>query len=237
MAVPQDGARSAPRLLVLITRAEEERRLEGLLADLEIPILFQCRGKGTAPSEMLDIFGLSGTTRQLTAGLLPKERIQEAFALVRRHLSVHQRGRGIALTIPVTGLQAPVLEALGAGGQSVAGTEEHLEEAMTAMHEKTEYALIWAAVASGFSEDAVDAARAAGAKGGTVLKGRRRNSPQAGQALGLPLQDGQEFVLIVVPKEKKAAIMSAICEACGLRSPAHGVVLSLPVEDAIGLEN
>ena len=31
--------------------------------------------------------------------------------------------------------------------------------------------------------------------------------------------------------------MSAICEACGLRSPAHGVVLSLPVEDAIGLEN
>ena len=42
--------------------------------------------------------------------------------------------------------------------------------------------------------------------------------------------------MIVAPKAKKSAIMSAICDACGLRTAAHGVVLSLPVEEAIGLE-
>ena len=30
--------------------------------------------------------------------------------------------------------------------------------------------------------------------------------------------------------------MTAICNACGLHTPAHGIVLSLPVDDAIGLE-
>ena len=42
-------------------------------------------------------------------------------------------------------------------------------------------------------------------------------------------------VMIVVPDEKKTEVMSAINQACGLKTKAHGVVLSLPVDDAIGL--
>ena len=38
------------------------------------------------------------------------------------------------------------------------------------------------------------------------------------------------------PREKKKAVMSAISEACGLRSKAHGIVIALPVDEAIGLE-
>lgn len=30
--------------------------------------------------------------------------------------------------------------------------------------------------------------------------------------------------------------MTAICNACGLNTPAHGTVISMPVDDAIGLE-
>ena len=235
MSVLQERAASSPRLLVLITRAEDDRRLEELLEELAFPVLYQCRGKGTAPSEMLDIFGLSGTARQLTAGLLPKSAVKEVFAAVRRTLCVHQRGRGIAVTIPVTALQAPVLDLLRDGTAS-RGAKESEEGAMAFMGESSGYAVIWASVASGFSDDVVDAARSAGAKGGTVLKGRRRNSERAGQHLGLSVQEGQEFVMIVAPKEKKSAIMSAICSACGLRTAAHGTVLSLPVEDVLGLE-
>ena len=43
--------------------------------------------------------------------------------------------------------------------------------------------------------------------------------------------------MIVAPREKKGDILSAISAACGLRSEAHGLVLSLPVEDAVGLED
>ncbi len=75
-----------------------------------------------------------------------------------------------------------------------------------------------------------------GAKGGTVLKGRRRSAQRVSEHLGISTQDGQDFVLIVVPKEKKSAVMAAISHACGLKTPAHGLVMSLPVDEALGLE-
>ena len=239
MAALQESNRFAPRMMVFITRLEDEKRLETLLEDLHIPILYQCRGKGTAPSEMLDIFGLSGTTRVITVGILPKCVVWDVFEQVGRKLSVHQRGGGIAITIPVTGIQHPILQFLNDEARSAAEQKinETMEGDMVAMQEKSEFTVIWTSVAIGFSDDVVDAARSSGAKGGTVIKGRRRNSEQVGQLLGLPVQEGQEFVLIVAPKEKKAAIMSAICTACGLRTQAHGLVFSLPVEDAMGLES
>ena len=239
MSLSQEGSLQAPRLLVFITKLEDEKRLETLLEDLHVPLFCQCRGKGTAPSEMLDIFGLSGTTRVLTAGVVPKHMVREIFDQVERYLPVRQRGGGIAITIPVTGLQSPVLQLLSSEtGGTAAGEipQEKTEGESAAMQEKSEFTVIWASVASGFSDDVVDAARSAGAKGGTVLKGRRRNSERVGQHLGLSVQDTQEFVMIVAPKAKKAEIMSAICDACGLRTEAHGVVLSLPVDEVLGLE-
>ena len=72
MTVSQESRQFFPRMVILITRLEERKKLEGMLEDLHIPICYQCRGKGTATSEMLDIFGLSGTTRLITVGILPK---------------------------------------------------------------------------------------------------------------------------------------------------------------------
>ena len=238
MAALQESNWLAPRMMVFITRLEDEKRLETLLEDLHIPILYQCRGKGTAPSEMLDIFGLSGTTRVITVGILPKCMVGDVFEQVGRKLSVHQRGGGIAITIPVTGIQHPILQFLNDEARSAAEQKinETMEGDMVAMQEKSEFTVIWVSVASGFSDDVVDAARSAGAKGGTVLKGRRRNSERLSQHLGISVQEGQEFVMIVAPRAKKSEIMSAICSACGLRTEAHGIVLSLPVDEVMGLE-
>ena len=106
---------------------------------------------------------------------------------------------------------------------------------MACSQETGNYTVIWASVACGYADDAVDAARAAGATGGTILKGRRKNTPWASMHLGVCAQEEQEFVMVVVPREQKQAVMSALAGACGLASPAHGLVLSLPVEDAVGL--
>lgn len=50
------------------------------------------------------------------------------------------------------------------------------------------------------------------------------------------MQEEQEFILMVVPKEKKAEIMAAISRACGLKTPAHGIVISIPVDEVMGIE-
>lgn len=60
--------RLAPRMVLIITNHEYRRKLEQTFQNFRIPIYYQCQGYGTAPSEMLDIFGLSGSSRLLTIG-------------------------------------------------------------------------------------------------------------------------------------------------------------------------
>lgn len=60
------------RLLLSVTQAEDEHRVVEVLQKNGIPLCFEARAKGTAPSELLDAIGLGGTTRVLTAGLLPR---------------------------------------------------------------------------------------------------------------------------------------------------------------------
>ncbi|MFR8012727.1 MAG: transcriptional regulator [Clostridia bacterium] len=238
MSVPQEAKRLSPRMVVFVTRVEDERKLTRIFESVHIPIGYQCRGQGTAPSELMDILGFGGTTRLITMGMLPQFAVKDLFEKSQQEFDFYQRGGGIVLTIPITGLQSPVFHLLNEGPRDAMEQkiQERVEKDMAEVHEKSKYNLIWASVAAGYSDDVIDAARAAGAKGGTVLHGRRRNSEHVSQHFGISLQDEQDFVMIVVPKEKKREIMTAICNSCGLHTPARGTVLALPVDDVVGLE-
>ena len=239
MNMPEQGKQFSPRMLVAITKLEDGAKLEKLFGAAHVPILHQCRGKGTAPSEMMDIFGLSGTTRLITLAFLPRQKVRELFDAMESRLAFRQKGGGIAVSIPVTGLQNHILALLKDDVRDMVEKrmEERTREDMEATEKGMEYVVIWASVSAGYSDDVVDAARSAGARGGTILKGRRRNSDQVSQYLGIPKQEEQEYVMIVAPKARKREIMAAISQSCGLKTEAHGVVLSLPVDDVIGLES
>ena len=238
MAVPQVSREYVPRMVILITKDEDQKKLEALFDSLHIPMCYQCRGKGTAPSEMLDIFGLSGTTRLITVGLLPRFMVAEMIKAAEQRLSFHKRGGGILLTVPVTGLQSPIFQLLKdeAKRELKRQIKERTEQDMAELKSHMNHVVIWVSVASGYSDEVIDAAREAGAKGGTVLRGRQRNSERVSQHLGISMQEERDFVMVVVPHEKKGEIMSAISSACGLRTEANGVIVSLPVDEVVGLE-
>ena len=222
-----------PRMVITITREEDQKKLEEVFDSMDIPMCFQFRGKGTATSEMMDIFGLRGTTRLLTGAFLSKTQVKPLFEMMNKQLSFRHKGGGIAITVPMIGMQSCVLELVNNENQDE--TEKALKGEETEMKEKSGYALIWVSVTGGYSDDVVDAARNAGAKGGTVMKGRRRSSERTSHHFGISMQEEQEFVMIVVPREKKNDTMSAIMDACGLNTKAHGVVWSLPVDEVMGL--
>ena len=222
-----------PRIVIAITREEDEKKLAEVLDSMNVSISFQLRGKGTAPSEMMDIFGLSGTTRVITFAILAKFQAVPLFEVMRRQLFFHQKGGGIAITVPIIGLQSHVLQMLNE--EARADVEETMKGDEKEMREKSEYTLICVSVGNGYSDDVIDAARDAGAKGGTIIKGRRRGSERANQLFGISIQEEQEFIMIVVPREKKNEIMSAITKVCGLGTDAHGIVISVPVDDVMGL--
>ena len=50
MSIPQEEKLTAPRMVIFVTRVEEEKELEEIFDSMHIPICYQCRGRGTAPS-------------------------------------------------------------------------------------------------------------------------------------------------------------------------------------------
>ena len=81
----------------------------------------------------------------------------------------------------------------------------------------------------------MDAARDAGAYGGTVIHAKGTGMEQAEKFMGVSLAAEKEMIFIVAKKEQKNQIMQAIMEKAGLDSKAKSIVFSLPVTDTAGL--
>ena len=96
---------------------------------------------------------------------------------------------------------------------------------------KKEMELIIAIVNSGYADDAMKAARSAGARGGTILNARGAGVDAQDRFYGITIQSEKEMVMLVVEKEHKADIS----EKTGLKQEGRGVIFSLPVEDAVGM--
>ena len=95
--------------------------------------------------------------------------------------------------------------------------------------------LILTIVERGYADDVMDAAKAAGARGGTILHARGTGAQEAEKFFGIIVQPEKELVMILVEHEMKNAIMTAICQQHGITSAGKGICFSLPVESVVGL--
>ncbi len=88
---------------------------------------------------------------------------------------------------------------------------------------------------NGFSDTAMDAARAAGAKGGTIMHGRGTASKDAEKLFNITIQPEKEIVMILVAHEVRDAVLKALYNAVGVNTEAQGIAFSLPVESTVGI--
>jgi len=95
--------------------------------------------------------------------------------------------------------------------------------------------LIVTIVNDGFSEEVVDAARAAGAEGGTIIHGRGTGIHENAKLFGMSIQPEKEIILTLVPANKTEQILEAINKAVKLDRPNTGIAFVLGVEKAYGI--
>ena len=100
---------------------------------------------------------------------------------------------------------------------------------------ETKYEMIFCIVNAGFSETVMDAAKEAGARGGTVIHARGTGQEKAEQFLGISLASEKDIVLIVTPTENKAQMMQAIMPEDGPQTRAGAIVFAVPVTDTAGM--
>lgn len=97
------------------------------------------------------------------------------------------------------------------------------------------YDLIISIVKRGYSDFVVDAARDAGATGGTIVHGRGTGIHEKQKFLGISLQPEKEMVLILVDRDKKVDTMKAICDRANFDDYNRGICFSVPVNDVMGM--
>ena len=75
----------------------------------------------------------------------------------------------------------------------------------------------------------MEAARNAGAKGGTVLRARGSANPESEEFFNINIQPEKELVMILVPKGIKDEVERAVYKDAGIAAEAKGIIFSLPV--------
>ena len=182
-------------------------------------------GHGTATSEQLDVYGLTKTEKAIVCGVADRAQSAQLFRLGRQKLLIDIPGNGIMMTIPLKSV---------AGGRTLAYlTDSPLTGGRPKM--EFEHELIVVILNEGYADFVMDAARSAGAGGGTVLHAKGTAGGRAQRFFGVNLAEEKDMVYIVAYSDEKAAIMRAISEQAGPGTEAGAICFSLPISAVSGL--
>ena len=183
-------------------------------------------GAGTAVQEMLATLGLEKSEKAVLFAIITADTWPKIQKALRRQMRIDVPGTGIAFTVPLSSI----------GGKRALGfLTEH--QTLTWKEESTlkdtRYELLLVIANQGYTGSIMDAARAAGAGGGTVIHAKGTGMEGAAPFLGMELVNEKELVLIVSRTAQKNRIMKAIMDNADKK--AGSIVFSLPVTDTAGL--
>ena len=218
----------AMKMILSIVERGQGTAIQRLYRKRHVPIHLQCPGKGTATSEIMDILGLGSSEKDVVVSFAAASAAKKLLHDLDNELRGHTGGAGIVVSIPISGLNSLVADLAAYHAESLKQKEGNEME-------RTENSLILVVCARGCTDDVMSTAKARGARGGTVVKGRLSGLEELEQAYEVELKPEREIVAIVVPTELRGPIMEAINAEHGLRSEAQAVLCSLPIEQIVRL--
>ncbi|MBQ9744615.1 MAG: P-II family nitrogen regulator [Clostridia bacterium] len=216
-------------LVLTVTKREDEKEFTEFFNSKEIPVVYSTPCRGTAKKSILDLFGVEESLKTAYYTIVTENKKTELLRGLTKEMAIDLPNRGIAVSIPLSSIGSRhALEAFADGHQN----DETENEVKDMAQCETE--LIIAICESGHTEKVMEAAREAGAAGGTVVHAKGTGAKYA-KFFGLTLADEKEMIYIVSTKENKKNIMTSIIQGAGPHTDAHAVVFSLPVSDTAGL--
>ena len=217
------------KYFIVVTQREYAERYLGYLREQTRAAVLYKLVNGTATDTALNRMGLEKTEKIMFEGLIRDECAAEFRKGLINRLDISSAGNGIAIFIPVDGIGGESAKKYLTGDAPVAKRESNMEE-------RSRLVLIIAVTDKGNTDLVMNAARSAGASGGTVAKAKGTGAEIA-KFFGISITEEKEMTYIVAKRESRDDIMRAIMEKAGRDTPAHGVTFSLPVDDVAGIRS
>lgn len=170
-------------------------------------------GKGTAENSVLQLLGLGDTSKEITYNIVDSEiesKVRDAIVAASEEKKAHF---GVLFTIDV-------------GEFIKAGDTNSPMNKNTNNGEKTmaNYQMINVIVNKGYAEDAMAAARKAGAGGGTIIGARGTAKEGDAAFFGTKIVPEKDMLMILVPSDKKEDIVKAIKDLPCFAEAGSGII-------------
>ena len=213
--------------VLAITDRHKSEKMFSLYRDAGLRMCMMSLGRGTATDEHLSLHDLEATEKAVIGGIGSAGEAKSLLKNARNKLYIDIPGNGIMLTVPLKSV---------AGGKTLSylggNTEKGGKPDMNFAHE-----LIIVILNEGHVDLVMDAARAAGAGGGTVLHAKGTGGIGTEKFFGVSLADEKDMVYIVAHSDEKAAIMRSVTEKAGPGTAAGAICFSLPISSVAGLRS
>lgn len=179
-------------VLIIIDRTQVQRVIQAL-THFEVRYYDVIFARGTVRSRWLKYLGLDDTERAILLIPYLGEDIERFLDDLDTALFLHKPGNGIAFAMDT---------------DCVYGCT--LTESSDRSKEKIMHKLITIMVDDGFAEDVMDIARAAGAKGGTIVHARGMADDRVETLFGMEIQPQREILYILAEESEVSSIEEAV---------------------------
>ena len=211
--------------VIAVTDRDKSEKMAGLYQEAGLSLSLSMLAQGTASNETLARYGLEASEKAIIGGVCGPEAAQRLRREAKRRLYIDIPGNGILMTVPIKSVAGSKTLAYLVGSGAKGGRPSM----------EFEYELIIAVMNEGYSDLLMDAARAAGAGGGTVMHAKGTAGKQEEKFFGVRIAAEKDLVYIVAHRDEKAAIMQAILEKAGPGTKAGAICFSLPISSVVGL--
>ncbi|MBE5951181.1 MAG: hypothetical protein E7260_06240 [Lachnospiraceae bacterium] len=216
-----NGKKGEMKLIVSFIERGQGNGLTKFYTEHHVSFNYHSVGIGTASSDLLDVLGIGSSEKDVIFSLAARENAERLMDRLSDNLR-NIREKGIVFTMPLTGLNnvvATVLERQVEGGR-MGGNE---------MDANVANSLILVMINQGNTDAVMNTARAAGARGGTIIRSRF-TGPEDVAGLENMMAEEKEIIAMVVPTDKRNAIMDTINKKHGIKTEAGAVILSLGID-------
>lgn len=218
------------KYLITITKREYAEDYLDFFRNYEINNVISTLCNGTASESVLSLLGLEKTEKIMFKTMVREEAVPKIIKGMLVEMDISSAGNGVAVFLPVdsVGGYSSLKQLIGESP-----IEKKENDNMNSLESKN--VLILTIVDRGGTDVVMDAARSAGARGGTVVRAKGTGAELA-KFFGVSISEEKEMVYIVARRDSRDGIMKAIMEKAGSNTDYHGILFSLPIDNVVGLK-
>ncbi len=218
-------------LMITVVNEGQANAIINLTHGVNSATSFTTHGEGTAENNVYDVLGIGDKRKQIVFSTIKKKDWPTMAKLLNERFSVSKAAKGISFLLGI--------DAVGTVSVYKFLTDRRMEikdnDKENVPMNKSNYEVIFAIVNNGYTDLVMNAAKKAGARGGTIINGHGTGNKDIEKFYGIVISPEKQIVMILVSKEIRDSVLNAIATDVGINSKGQGIAFSVPADAVVGI--